>query len=105
VDLKGGIVMETTKRNFNFLTGLLFGGVLGGVSAFLLAPKSGKELRDDIQETGKKAIHETEAFFGKAGHRVSEARQRARGVLGCIKEKGSEPSYAMESGEDAVGEA
>jgi gas vesicle protein len=107
IDLKGGIVMETTnKRNHNFLTGLLFGGVLGGVAAFLLAPKSGKELRADIKETGEKAIHETEAFFGKAGHQASEARQRARHLWGCIKEKkGNEPSYTMESGEDRVGEA
>ena len=99
--------METTNnRNHDFLTGLLFGGVLGGVAALFLAPKSGKELRTDIQDTGKKAIHETEAFFGEAGHRVSEARQRARGILGCIKErKGNEPSYTMESGEDVVGEA
>jgi len=99
--------METTnKRNHNFLTGLLLGGVLGGVAALLLAPKSGKELRGDIQETGKKAIHETEAFFDKAGHRASEARQRAKHFWGCIKEKeGNEPSYAMESAEDVVGEA
>jgi len=99
--------METTnKRNHNFLTGLLFGGVLGGVAAVLLAPKSGKELRVDIQETGEKAIHETEAFFGKVGHQVSEARQRARNLSGCIKEeKGNGPSYTMESGEDMVGEA
>ena len=99
--------METTNnRNHNFLTGLLFGGVLGGVAALLLAPKSGKELRGDIQETGKKAIHETEAFFGKANHRVSEARQRARGLWGRINEKkGNQPSYTMESGEDMVGEA
>ena len=99
--------METTNnRNYNFLTGLLFGGVLGGVAALLLAPKSGKELRTDIQDTGKKAIHETEAFFGKAGDRVSEAHQRARGLWGRIKgKKGNEPLYTMESGEDVVGEA
>jgi gas vesicle protein len=94
------------KRNYNFLTGLLIGGTLGGVAALLLAPKSGKELKADIQETGKKAIHETEAFLNKAGHRISEARQRARGVWGCMKEKkGSGPSYTMESAEDVVGEA
>lgn len=99
--------METTnRRSNNFLTGLLFGGALGGIAALLLAPKSGKELRADIEETGKKTIHETEAFFDKAGHRVSEARERARGLWGCIKEKkGNEPSYTMESGEDVVGEA
>jgi gas vesicle protein len=99
--------METTNKGINkFLAGLLFGGVLGGVAAFLFAPKSGKELRTDIQKTGNKAIHETEAFLDEAGHRVSEARQRARNLWGCIKErKGSEPSYAMESGEDVFGEA
>jgi gas vesicle protein len=107
IDSKGGIIMETTnKRNHNFFTGLLFGGVLGGVAALLLAPKAGNELRADIKETGEKAIHETEAFFGKAGHQVSEARQRARHLWGCIKEKkGNEPSYTMESGEEMVGEA
>jgi gas vesicle protein len=99
--------METTnKRNHDFLTGLLFGGILGGVAAILLAPKSGKELRADIQETGKKAIHEADEFLGNAGHRISEARQKARGLWGCIKEKkGSESSYTMESGEDVFGEA
>jgi gas vesicle protein len=106
--MKGGIVMETTNgRNHNFLTGLVFGGFLGGVAAFLLAPKSGKELRADIKETGEKAIHETEAFFGKAGHQVSEARDRARQVWGCIKEekKQNEPSYTTKSGEEMVVEA
>ncbi len=99
--------METTnRRNRNFFAGLLFGGVLGGVAALLFAPKSGSELRAGIQGTGKKAIHETEAFFDKAGHRASEARERARGFLGCFKErKGNEPSYAVESGEDVIGEA
>jgi gas vesicle protein len=107
MDLKGGIVMEAkNRRNHNFLTGLLFGGALGGIAALLLAPKSGKELRDDIKETGKNAIHETEAFFDKAGNQVSEARERARHLWGCIKEKkGTEPSYTSESGEDMVVEA
>jgi gas vesicle protein len=96
----------TNKRNHRFLTGLLFGGVLGGVAALLLAPKSGKELKADIKGTGERAIHDTEAFFGKAGHQVSEARQRARHVWGCMKEKkGNEPSYTTDSGEDMVVEA
>jgi gas vesicle protein len=99
--------METTNtRNHNFLTGLVFGGVLGGVAALLLAPKSGKELRASIKETGQKAIHETEGLFGRAGHQASEARQRARDLWGCIKEKKeNQPSYTTESGEDMVVEA
>jgi len=99
--------METTNKGGQiFLTGLLFGGVLGGVAGLLLAPKSGREVRAEIKETGKKAIRETEAFFGKAGHQVSGARERARHLWGCIKEKeGNEPSYTMGSAEDVAGEA
>ncbi len=99
--------MERTNKGIDiFFTGLLIGGALGGVAALLSAPKSGKELRADIQVRGKKVIHETEAFLGEAGDRVSEARQRARGLWGRIREKkGIEPSYATESGEEVFGEA
>lgn len=34
----------------NFLKGALLGGVLGGVTALLVAPKSGRELREDIAD-------------------------------------------------------
>lgn len=34
----------------DFIKGALVGGVLGGVAALLMAPKSGKDLRDDISE-------------------------------------------------------
>ena len=42
-----------SNNNMNtkdFLIGALIGGMVGAVSALLLAPKSGKELRHDINE-------------------------------------------------------
>lgn len=38
----------------DLLKGALIGGILGGAAALLLAPKSGQELRDDIEDTYRK---------------------------------------------------
>ncbi len=93
------------KHNY-FLTGLSIGAVLGGVAGFLFAPKSGRELRADITSTGEKAFDETRGFIGKTQHQVSEARQRARDFLSCVKEKGGRtPQYRAESEEESVVEA
>ena len=37
-----------SRNNNSFFLGALFGGVVAGVAALLFAPKSGRELRDDI---------------------------------------------------------
>jgi hypothetical protein len=51
---KGGVRMNDNKNQKNdskdFLIGALVGGIIGGVTAFLLAPKSGNEFRDDISD-------------------------------------------------------
>lgn len=39
------------KDNNHFLTGLLLGGLAAGITALLMAPKSGKELYNDIADT------------------------------------------------------
>ena len=90
----------------NFLRGLLTGAILGALAGVLFAPKSGKELRADIKETGERALGETKAMLGKASHQVSEARQGARHILACIREKGENaPRYHVESAEETLGEA
>lgn len=38
----------------DLLKGALIGGILGGAAALLLAPKSGKELREDIEDNYRK---------------------------------------------------
>ncbi len=41
------------KRDKGFLKGALLGGIIGTVSALLLAPKSGKETQDDIKRRAR----------------------------------------------------
>jgi gas vesicle protein len=51
--------MESDQRNHSkVLRGLFVGGVLGATAGFLLAPKSGKELRSDIKASTNKALDE-----------------------------------------------
>ena len=39
-----------SKNNGSFLLGAIFGAALGGVAALLCAPKSGRELREDLSD-------------------------------------------------------
>lgn len=42
--------MTNYSENNGFLKGAVVGGVLGGIAALLLSPKSGQELRQDIMD-------------------------------------------------------
>ena len=42
--------MDNHNENSHFLKGSLMGAILGGAAGLLLAPKSGKELREDISK-------------------------------------------------------
>jgi len=97
--------METSRGYDYFFKGLLIGGFLGGLAGLLVAPKSGKELRGDIRETGEKTFKEAKEVLGKTSQQISETRQRAKRILSRIREKGeTAPRYA-EPVEEFVGEA
>ena len=38
------------RRVFSFITGIFMGGVVGAMVAILLAPASGEEIREQLQE-------------------------------------------------------
>ena len=99
--------METNERRHNYiLTGLSIGAALGGAAGLFFAPKSGRELRTGIKTTGDKVFNETNAFIGKAQHQISDARQRARNVWSCVKEKVERaPQHGTESSEESFIEA
>ncbi len=40
----------------SFLAGLLLGGIVGGVAALLVTPKTGREIRDDLSEDAEKIL-------------------------------------------------
>lgn len=48
--LRGGLAVSDNKNKSSksFIMGAIVGGVVGAVTALLLAPKSGKEMREDL---------------------------------------------------------
>lgn len=65
-------------RGKDFLLGAVVGGVLGAVTALLLAPKSGKELRKDIAEQAHRVGEKTQELYGV----VSSKTQQLAGTVG-----------------------
>ncbi|MEF3303710.1 YtxH domain-containing protein [Paenibacillus sp. GYB003] len=89
---------EHSGRGKDFLLGAIVGGVLGAVTALLLAPKSGKELRADISEQAHLLGEKTQALAETVGSKtqviakqVSEQTgewvQKAKEVVESVSEE------------------
>lgn len=92
--------METNKINHaGMWKGLMAGSILGAAAGFLLAPKSGKELRSDIKGKTDKALEETKRVY-------SDSRTRFRNALACVAGRGEKalPNDFV-SGEEIMGDA
>lgn len=67
------------SNNSSYVKGLLLGAVIGGavgaVAALLLAPKSGRELRDDIASRGEDLYNKASGYFQKGENAVEEAAE------------------------------
>ncbi len=75
--------MASDNEGGNFVAGFLLGAAVGAIAALLLAPKSGRELRESLAEEGKKlkdrAVDEGRRFVEKADVQES-VRKAAKGV-------------------------
>lgn len=65
---------ESTSLSKGLLLGLLAGGTVGAALALLFAPKTGKELRADIQERSGE-------YIDKAGVAISTALDSAQQIV------------------------
>ncbi len=92
--------MESDQRKSSkLLTGVLVGSVLGAVAGFLLAPKSGRELRSDIKMKTRKALDETKRLY-------SDGRTRFESAFAWISGKRERVLLReIESPEEIMGEA
>jgi gas vesicle protein len=83
--------MEIDQKNHSkLIRGLFVGSVLGAAAGFLLAPKSGKELRVGIKEKTNKVLEETKQLYSNGCTRfenacASIAGRREGASLGTIE--------------------
>ena len=61
------------EQNGGFLKGLLLGGTIGAVLALLYAPKSGREMREDIKRSAEGVLNEVEGELDKIQKKAEEA--------------------------------
>jgi gas vesicle protein len=102
------------------LTYLIIGGGIGAVIALLFAPKSGKELREDIADASRKGLEKGKEaaaqlqerageYYETGREKASELYQNAQGKAGELSEKAraaaartANPfSAAIEAGKEA----
>lgn len=101
----------------DFVIGAFVGGIIGACAALLLAPKSGRELRDDLsvgyqtaskktQEIAKNVGEQTEVIVGKvkevAEHVKEDVHTWTKGAASTTKEVIEEAEQAVQYVKDEV---
>ena len=72
--------MMGKNNSKDFIVGSLVGGLIGAVTALFLAPKSGKEIRDDLGQQASIVKGRTEKF-------TSQTLEKSAGIANVAKEK------------------
>jgi len=118
------------KMAKGLMVGFLTGTIVGGVIALLYAPKSGKELREDLKKKSEEITADVENYLidaqtkakqlinegkDKSAHLISEAKQKADSLLKDaesllhdakkrMNDESSKVKIAMKAGLDAYKE-
>ncbi|WP_159881400.1 YtxH domain-containing protein [Paenibacillus puerhi] len=64
--------MSEENKGKEFLVGAVVGSILGAITALLLAPKSGKELRSDIAEGYQQASEKTQQVASEVSEKTKQ---------------------------------
>ena len=87
------------QHNSNYLTGVVYGSLIGGavgaITALLLAPKSGRELREDIANRSSELYGKASEYYNEVEGKVSQAaseaysqgKEKAQGYFSSAKEQ------------------
>lgn len=100
-----------TRETKDFLTGVIIGSVIGSLTALLFAPKSGKDLRAELQSKANFALEKTDQvkniviqkgndvreFANDAKEKLTKAVQEQTNVL-----VGAVQSMTKKSGDEAI---
>ena len=69
----------SNSNGYGFVAGFFVGSALGAAMAFLIAPQSGVQLRENLAEEGKKLRETTSG-------NVSELREKSQELYGMARE-------------------
>jgi gas vesicle protein len=109
VDKKEKTMADQIENTGAFTRGLAFGALLGGVvgavTALLLAPKTGAELRKDIADKSLDTYNKAQDYMETAGPlvntavatTVNEGRERAQTIIDSAKQQAEDLLSSAES--------
>jgi gas vesicle protein len=84
-----------------FIIGAIVGGISGAITALLLAPKSGVELRKDISDQSVEYYTKAADYFktmeGKVGDGINERKLKAQGIMDNARHKAGDILHDAES--------
>jgi gas vesicle protein len=85
---------EENNLSKGLLIGFLAGGAIGAIFALLYAPKSGKELREDIRNKTDEYMEEADKFIAdakvKAKDVINEGKKKSEKLISDAKVKSEE---------------
>jgi gas vesicle protein len=70
--------MIMADRGNGFFKGFIFGGIVGAVLGVMLAPKSGREMREDLGEEAEKIYTQTKSDFEHARKAAMKSFEEGR---------------------------
>ena len=100
--------MANDNGGANFLVGFFVGAAMGVMGALLLAPKSGRELRDELVDEGRKlrdrAVDEGRRVRARTEEVASELKQRGEAAYQKSREGISETTETAKKAAKGVKE-
>src|SRR5690606_7349801 len=86
--------MSDNNGGKNLLIGFLAGGAIGALLGLLFAPKSGRELREDIKNKSDEYLNEADRYITdarlKAKDLINEGKRKSEKLIADAKAKSEE---------------
>ena len=78
--------MANNDRISTFLLGVIMGGVIGGATALLMAPTSGKKLRRKISDKAEDFYEDAQEYYESGKEKVEDIYKEGRKKVSDIVE-------------------
>jgi len=103
--------MAENMNGKDFLIGMLVGSIIGASVAFLMAPKSGRELRQDLSEGYESVSRKTQELARQVGQysealldKVKEMAQQVKEEVQSLTQRSNQRDFPLPHAVDYVAE-